>query len=170
MLLSRQAFLATGTDRTLNRYSQGTLRLEDCPSDLSKLSNPVARVIGSPDYVLMAEMPIHSKARPRLTRSGHAYMPQAYREAQAQMRSILIEQWDRPALQGPIALYIKVYGEGRGDADNIAGFLMDAAGPAKNVPGLLWEDDRVSVISTLIVEWEKAKKADSKWIMQIAVL
>lgn len=86
------------------------------------------------------------------------------------MRSILTEQWDRPALQGPIALYIKVYGEGRGDADNIAGFLMDAAGPAKNVPGLLWEDDRVSVISTLIVEWEKAKKADSKWIMQIAVL
>lgn len=135
-----------------------------------KTSDSIARVLGSPDYVLMAEMPIHSKARPRLTRSGHAYMPEAYRKAQAEMRAILEKQWTGAPLQGPIALYIKVYGEGRGDADNIAGFLMDAAGPSKNSPGLLWEDDRVSVISSLIVEWEKAKKAESKWIIQIALL
>jgi hypothetical protein len=65
---------------------------------------------------------------------------------------------------------MKLYGEGRGDSDNIAGAALDAAGPSKQEPGILWEDDRVSVISTLIVEWEKVPKAESKWIIQIAKL
>jgi Holliday junction resolvase RusA-like endonuclease len=134
------------------------------------VSDAIARVILSPDYVLQVEMPLHSKARPRMTKTGHAYMAQSYRDAQAQMRKLLQEQWPYEPLAGPIALYLKIRGEGRGDADNIAGFLMDAAGPSKNQPGLLWEDDRVSVISTLIVEWEKVTKAESCWTIQIAVL
>jgi hypothetical protein len=105
-----------------------------------------------------------------MTKTGRAYMAQPYRDAQAQMRKLLQEQWPHEPLAGPIALYIKARGEGRGDADNISGFLLDAAGPSKNQPGLLWEDDRVSVISTLIIEWEKAAKADSCWTIRIAVL
>lgn len=115
-------------------------------------------------------MPLFSKARPRLTKSGHAYMPAAYREAQAEMRRQLAEQWDGPPLAGPIALYLKVYGEGRGDADNIGGAILDAAGPSKGQPGLLWEDDRVTVVPCLIVQWEKTPKAQSRWVLQIALL
>jgi len=127
-------------------------------------------VIDSPDYVLDIRMPLHSKARPRLTKSGHAYMPAAYRLAQAEMQRQVKAQWEMESLIGPIALYIKIYGEGRGDADNVAGFLMDAAGPAKDKPGILWQDDRLSVIPLLIVDWEKAPKADSRWLIHIAKL
>ena len=115
-------------------------------------------------------MPLFSKARPRLTKTGHAYMPQAYRDSQTEMRRQIREQWDREPLTGPISLYMKLYGEARGDNDNIAGAMLDAAGPSKGQPGILWEDDRVSVIPCLIVEWEKASKADSRWIIQIADL
>lgn len=132
--------------------------------------SPIERVISSPDYTLQVSMPLHSKARPRMTRAGHAYMAQGYRDAQEEMRRQLCSQWSLQPLKGPIALYIKLYGEGRGDSDNIAGFLMDAAGPSKGQAGLLWEDDRVSVISTLIVEWVKAKKNESRWVIQIAIL
>lgn len=91
-------------------------------------------------------------------------MPQAYRDSQAEMRRQLASQWTDEPLTGPMALYLRVYGEGRGDTDNIAGAIMDAAN------GILWTDDRVSIISTLVVEWVKASKADSRWIIQIAEL
>lgn len=133
-------------------------------------SEAIAKVIASPDYVLEVRMPLFSKARPRLTKGGHAYMPAAYRDAQAEMQRQILEQWPHEPLAGPIALYIRAYGEGRGDSDNLSGALLDAAGPSKGKPGILWEDDRVSVISCLIFEWEKAAKADSRWVIQIALL
>lgn len=133
-------------------------------------SEAIAKVIGSPDYVLEIKMPLFSKARPRLTKTGHAYMPQAYRDAQAEMQRQIREQWCHGPLEGPIALCIRAYGEGRGDSDNISGAILDAAGPSKGKPGILWEDDRVSVIPCLIFEWEKATKAESRWVIQIAML
>lgn len=133
-------------------------------------SGNTEKTIGVPDYVLTVELPLHSKARPRLTRSGHAYMAPAYKEAQAAMRKQLRAQWQGEPLDGPIALHVKVYGEGRGDADNIAGFLMDAAGPNKKEPGVLWADDRVTVIPKLSIEWERAPKAESRWVISITHL
>ena len=137
---------------------------------MSPISDAIARAIGSPDYVLQVSMPLFSKARPRLTKTGHAYMPQSYRDSQAEMRKQLEAQWQREPLEGPVAVYLKLYGEGRGDSDNILGALFDCAGPSKGKPGLLWVDDRVSVIPVAVVEWEKTTKADSKWIVQIAML
>lgn len=115
-------------------------------------------------------MPLFSKARPRLTKTGHAYMPQAYRNAQAEMYRQLKAQWPHPALEGPIALYVKLYGQATLDPDNGVGALLDAVGPSKNKPGLIWVDDRVGVIPCLIVEWERAPKAESRWVIQIAKL
>lgn len=97
-------------------------------------------------------------------------MPQAYRDSQAEMRRQIQAQWNEEPLTGPIALYLKLYGEGRGDGDNLVGALLDAAGPSKGQPGILWEDDRVSVIPCLIVEWEKVPKTESRWLIQIAKL
>lgn len=96
-------------------------------------------------------------------------MPEAYRQAQAEMRRQVLEQWKSgtPALEGPIGIYLKICGEARGDADNIVGALLDAAGPSKGIPGILWEDDRVSVIPLLIVDWEKSPKAESRWLVHI---
>lgn len=130
----------------------------------------IKRVIATPDYTIAVKMPLHSKARPRMTRSGHAYMAQSYREAQAEMRRQIVDQWDQEPLQGPLAVHIEMHGEGRGDADNLQGFVLDSAGPSKNQDGVLWVDDRVSVISYLSSEWHKTPKADSYWIIKIAVL
>lgn len=130
----------------------------------------IEKAIGSPDYVLVVDMPLHSKARPRLTKSGHAYMAQSYRLAQAEMQRQIRAQWPNEPLLGPVALYVKIKGEGRGDADNIVGFLMDAAGPSKNKPGILWQDDRVSVIPLIIVDWEKAPKVESRWTIHVKKL
>jgi Holliday junction resolvase RusA-like endonuclease len=88
-------------------------------------------------------------------------MPPAYKLAQSEMRKQIRQQWDKGPLEGPISLVIKVKGEGRGDADNIAGAFMDAA------QGIVWMDDRVSVIPKLSIEWEKAPKAESEWLIYI---
>jgi Holliday junction resolvase RusA-like endonuclease len=117
---------------------------------------------GSPDYVLIINQPLFSKARPRLTRSGHAYMPQTYKDAQAEMKRQMAEQWGtRSMLSGPVRLEVWVKGEGRGDLDNIVGAMMDSG------HNILWDDDRVSVIPSLSVHWEKACKKDSQWIIHI---
>lgn len=117
--------------------------------------------ISSPDYILVIKRPLFSKARPRLTRTGHAFMPPAYKLAQSEMRKQIRAQWNKGPLEGPISLSIYVKGEGRGDTDNIAGAFMDAG------QGILWTDDRVTVIPRLTIEWQKATKADSVWVIHI---
>jgi Holliday junction resolvase RusA-like endonuclease len=88
-------------------------------------------------------------------------MPQPYKMAQAEMRRQMLDQWAHGPLEGPVSLELFVKGEGRGDNDNIAGAFMDAA------HGILWIDDRVTVIPVLKISWEKAAKADSIWIAHI---
>lgn len=119
------------------------------------------QVTSLPDYELIIKQPLFSKARPRLTRSGHAYMPPAYKAAQAEMRKQLKAQWKEGPLEGPVAISLVIYGEGRGDADNIAGAFLDAA------QGIVLSDDRVSVVPKLSVEWHKASRAESKWVISI---
>lgn len=128
------------------------------------IPSSVVRAIASPDYILEVRMPLFSKARPRLTKSGHAYMPQAYKSFQSEMRRQVMLQWDLPPLEGPIAVHFYLYGEARPDGDNAIGAALDS------LNGLVWTDDRVSVIPTMSVEWKKAPKAQSRWIIQIALL
>lgn len=93
-----------------------------------------------------------------------AFMPPAYKEKQRRMRVLIRDQWTRDPLEGPLSLSIECWGEGRVDADNMIGALMDAAN------GILWFDDRVSVIPHIEVRWNKAKKADSVWLVTIKEL
>jgi len=105
--------------------------------------------------------PLFSKARPRVTKTGHAFMPAAYRKNQKELLAKIKEQYDGPPLEGPLRVEIELRGEGRGDIDNIAGALMDT------VNKVLWVDDRVSIIPELEVKWQKAKKIDSCWNIKI---
>lgn len=110
---------------------------------------------------LTVNHPLFSKARPRVTSRG-TFMPKAYKDNQKEMRRQLEEQWgDRPALEGPLRLEIELYGEGRGDIDNMIGAFFDTANK------LLWVDDRVSIITAVSVQWEKAPKVNSKWVIRI---
>ena len=109
---------------------------------------------------LRIEQPIFSKARPRVAR-GHAFMPKSYMDKRKAMLASIKEQYTGDPLEGPLRVEIEVEGEGRADLDNVAGALLDCAN------GVLWTDDRVSIISQLEVSWRKAKKADSVWIVRI---
>ncbi len=88
-------------------------------------------------------------------------MPKAYLDKRKAMLASIKEQYTGDPLEGPLRVVVEVEGEGRGDLDNVAGALMDCAN------GVLWTDDRVSIISQLEVKWKKAKKADSAWHIKI---
>ena len=109
---------------------------------------------------LVVNMPLFSKARPRVTSRG-TFMPAEYKRKQKEMLRQIQEQWPFPPCEGPIRVEIDVYGEGRADGDNIIGALFDS------VNKVLWVDDRVSIIPQLEVKWVKAKKADSKWVIRL---
>lgn len=104
---------------------------------------------------------LFSKARPRVTKTGRAFMPAAYRDNQKQLLVKIKEQYSGPPLEGPLRVEVELHGEGRGDIDNIIGALFDTANK------VLWTDDRVSIIPELSVRWTKAKKERSMWVIRI---
>ena len=104
--------------------------------------------------------PLFSKARPRVTSRG-TFMPAAYKKNQKELLAKVQEQYDGPALEGPLRVEMELYGEGRADIDNVVGAFFDT------VNKVLWVDDRISIISELSVRWEKRKKESSAWIVRI---
>jgi len=109
---------------------------------------------------LRIHQPIFSKARPRVTRNG-VFMPKAYQDKRKAMLASIKEQYTGDPLEGPLRVEVNVKGEGRADGDNIVGALFDCAN------GVLWKDDRISIIPQLEVRWTKAPKAESLWIIRI---
>ena len=104
--------------------------------------------------------PLFSKARPRVTSRG-TFMPAAYKKNQKELLEKIKEQYDGPALEGPLRVEIDLYGEGRADIDNVVGAFFDTANK------VLWTDDRISIIPELSVRWTKAKKEHSMWVVRI---
>lgn len=109
---------------------------------------------------LKVNMPLFSKARPRVTSRG-TFMPADYKKKQKEMLRQIKEQYLGDVLEGPLRVEIEIYGEGRADGDNIIGALFDS------VSGVVWKDDRVSIIPQLEVVWTKAPKAESLWIIKV---
>ncbi|MEJ2510247.1 MAG: RusA family crossover junction endodeoxyribonuclease [Anaerolineales bacterium] len=107
--------------------------------------------------------PLFSKARPRLTKTGHAYMPPVYKNHQRNLREKIRKGWgDKPIMQDAISLELVLHGESRGDVDNIDGAFMDAA------QGIIYVDDNCQYVSRLTVEWYQARKIDSCWHVTVA--
>ena len=113
-------------------------------------------------YKFKISYPLFSKARPRLTRKGHAYMPADYKTNQRNLRLKLVQSWPYPALEGEVHLQLILRGEGRGDLDNIAGAFMDCAN------GVLWRDDNCKIVSGLSVAWVSSEYDDSSWEVTLA--
>lgn len=88
-------------------------------------------------------------------------MPVSYRKNQKELLEKIKEQYDGPPLQGPLRVEIELHGEGRADIDNVVGALFDTANK------VLWEDDRISIISELSVRWTKCKKEHSAWYVKV---
>lgn len=93
---------------------------------------------------LEIEGPITPKARPRVTRSGQAYMPSSYRGWKTDAITQLRIQWGQAnPVDFPASVTIELVGKHRrsGDADNTSGALLDAMVQA----GVLKGDNLVCV-------------------------
>lgn len=100
-------------------------------------------------------VPLMSKARPRTPRGGgRPYMPKAYMEWKARVRAILAEWWTIPPLDKVRRLVLVFHGPARGDLDNLAGAVLDAGN------GLIWRDDRVTVIPAQSTRFVRASRDD----------
>lgn len=97
-------------------------------------------------------LPLQPKARPRFSKV--AYTAPTYREWMKQCKAILSEWWVRPPLQKGevIAVHFLFRGPGTSDLDNLQGAVMDAGN------GIIWADDRVTVLRRIEAEWEKSPK------------
>lgn len=110
------------------------------------------------EYTFSVEGKPRVKQRPRMTRGGRAYTPQATVEAERSIR----DQYDGPKFEGPVKvmiLYMKDHQEititdiqwentskVRGDVDNLVKCTLDG------LTGAAWDDDRiVKQIVALIV-------------------
>jgi len=118
---------------------------------------------------LRLDMPLMSKARPRVAR-GRAYMPAPYmdwkKEAQQQLETLWSEHelptYDKST---PIKLTVEAHGPGRCDSDNLLGALLDAGLPKKSGWTGCWSDDRVTVIPWVCFEW--VKSSEQFWLLKI---
>jgi len=91
-------------------------------------------------------------------------MPKAYTEKRKALLAAIQEQYTEAPLEGPLRVEIEVQGEGRADIDNVAGALFDTAN------GVLWVDDRVSIIPELSVKLTKARREQSRWVVRVYVI
>lgn len=92
---------------------------------------------------------------------GPSYMPADYKKWIKELRAQMAEHWTEPPLHTVNVLWCKFYGPARSDLDNLLGAVMDAGN------GLIWKDDRVSIIGRVEAEWEKAPPANSKILMKV---
>jgi len=107
-------------------------------------------------------VPLMSKARPRFAPGqSRPYMPTAYKKWQQDVRALLAEWWAQPPLEDVICLSMVFYGPGRGDTDNLAGAVMDAG------TGVVWSNDRVTVIKRLEAEWVKSPIKDQSILLTV---
>ncbi len=107
-------------------------------------------------------VPLMSKARPR-SFSGQKvpYMPAKYKKWKAEVRAQLAEWWTDPPLEEVQIVAIKFMGPARADLDNLMGAVLDCGNK------LIWDDDRVSIISRLYGEFKKTKESNSQIQLKI---
>jgi Holliday junction resolvase RusA-like endonuclease len=108
------------------------------------------------------KVPLMSKARPRsVPGGGRPYMPPAYMKWKANLRGQMGEWWTLPPLERVTVLCMTFSGPARGDLDNLAGAVLDSGNQ------LLWADDRVTVINSLVLRFKKCKPAESSIYLRL---
>lgn len=78
------------------------------------------------------------KARPRVRRSGHTYMPPHYQAWMRQQVTAFEDWWDgQSTITNPVLAYLDLYGkhDRSGDADNTIGAVLDALVKARVIRG-----------------------------------
>lgn len=106
-----------------------------------------ALVVSKGPFELYFELEPIPKARPRMTRRGHAFTPEKTRIFEHQVALLAKQQYYMQPIEGPIACELafffaspkrpkcKSYPLGKVDLDNVCKALLDACN------GILWKDD-----------------------------
>lgn len=106
------------------------------------------------------------KARPRLTKSGHAYLPKNYRDWKDNAINQLAKQicLDEKVITKTVIL-INFIGSGRAnaDTDNLQGSILDALVQAE----ILEDDNRKIVPLCIPIFTERGKKAKRRTIIRL---
>lgn len=105
-------------------------------------------------------IPLKTKQRPRFA-ARNAYMDKPYKSWIKEMRALMAEHWTAPPLETVNVLWVQFHGPARGDLDNLLGAVMDAGN------GLIWRDDRVSIIARVEAEWKQAKTKQQSIQMKV---
>jgi len=97
------------------------------------------------------EIPLKAipKGRPRSGKQGHFYTPSATRDFETASSWYLREQYRDDPLTGKLNVTMLLYGNPRGDLDNLAKSVLDAA------QGIIFKND--SQIDDLWIRREKKK-------------
>ena len=114
-------------------------------------------------YTLTLSGPIVPKARARVTSNG-TFHPRAYQQWKRGAIASLAAQYRGQALSG-VAVSILLRGKHsrRGDADNIAGAILDALVQA----GVLQDDNLIHVKGlSVALEWSKKTEPESTIILE----
>ena len=140
-----------GTDGVSRVRKEAVRRSKD---DLEPLT------VGLEDGVLTIRsdgLPIRVKPRPRTTQTGHVYMPADYMTWKRTIAGkVAFRLQECPVFrQGRVRLDLWVW-SGRGDADNLAGGIMDA------LNGIAWRDD--DQVSDLVVRKRPRTKGAPRWM------
>ena len=113
--------------------------------------------------VIRSTIPAMSKPRPRTTQTGHVYMPAPYMQWKQRIGGLVALGLRSLPLFGQARLELSLtIWAGRGDADNLAGGIMDA------LNGIAWTDDRQ--IRRLVVDLEERNKTSPRWVAVVRTL
>lgn len=135
-------------------------------SPLGRSQDALQPLIVSEDgeaIVIRSMVPAMVKPRPRTTQTGHVYMPAPYMAWKTRIAGLVaLGLQSLPAIpQARIGLSLTIWA-GRGDADNLAGGIMDA------LNGITWTDDRQ--IRRLVVDLEERTKTSPRWVAVVRPL
>lgn len=95
---------------------------------------------------LWLEGKIIPKKRPRHN-GNHSFLPNAYRDWKNAAALLLRSQYNQKTIE-KASITIKIYGDKRGDLDNLAGAVLDALVQAE-----VLKDDRINCVPELIVQY-----------------
>ena len=110
-------------------------------------------------------VPLKSKERPRFgVKNGKPmppYMSKEYKQSQADLKAQMREWWTAPPLERVKQVTLRFGGPARHDGDNLCGAVLDAG------KGIIWTDDRVSIMPYGVWIWQKTKPKDSYIHLQV---
>ena len=137
------------------------------PAEASSVPVAGERAAAPITYRWQAEFAVkcRSKLRPRVTRTGHAYMPAGYQKSKADFGWLVKAARPPFTAAGDVALYVEigVKAKGRGDDDNYLGWLMDS------LQGIVFADDRQARVHALHPDGRIVRRNTGRDYIRLAV-